>query len=755
MGTQPTQSLPSFAQAFSTPSLSRISSSSNALPPIQRRLSPHDSHGSPSAQDPPQPPDEPYVNNANNKKRLHAETSSPKSNDEGSDSDGRRSPRIVRIKVEADYDTFPSSSQLKTMSQTHETDSAVAPSPSYSKPPTSKRRRVTISGNLSPINTDVRTPSDNVNKSISPVVMGFTIKRDDPVALEQVRSMLTVKQQQKELIEQRRGSTASIVSTGAPPAVNVVNHLPPSDERPNPLKPIAPARTLARSPNFPPANTVDRRRSIAVISSAPPQGQGTSSSSARHPSPNTVIAPGPQLQPPPPHAPSGTHTFVYTTNPPASSHTHALPPPPISFARRRAGRQLGGAKSKPADIMISPRDPQSQPAIQSAPPVPRADQGAPGRFPPMALPRLPPPLTGTSQRQTVGRVPPTPTRLSISRSAQAPGHVAQPSGSILSRRSPLSASVPIATSLVPPTPSALHRPGYSGEKSAFLAPFETFYDALADSKQLKNWLGEQLQKSQNLTASLQRQQDQLDEMVNKAVEKKALAMREEIYGLHRRVEDLELALHVARGGHSVHSPGSTSAQGKGTLNGASSVPVAPESYTFPPVNPLAKVPEFTRRAPSPEPPERDGRSGTHSFPGSLAPSPIPFDVSKRVSVSAMRLDPRSPAAVSAEVSSSSRKLPSGSNLHSHNHSQGERSELQAPSFSIPFRYITAGERTSSRDSKAIPSSSNLHRRTSSQRVAAEAGGDERSEGSVAASHRESVRYGSPRNRGLSPLDEED
>ena len=64
----------------------------------------------------------------------------------------------------------------------------------------------------------VRTPTHTHNPlvhtgsstPISPVVMGFTIQRDDPTAIEQVRAMLSVKQKQKALIESRRGSVSSV-----------------------------------------------------------------------------------------------------------------------------------------------------------------------------------------------------------------------------------------------------------------------------------------------------------------------------------------------------------------------------------------------------------------------------------------------------------------------------------------------------------------------------------------------------------------
>ncbi len=40
--------------------------------------------------------------------------------------------------------------------------------------------------------------------------MGFTIQQDDPTAIEQVRSMLNLKQKQKALIESRRGSVVGL-----------------------------------------------------------------------------------------------------------------------------------------------------------------------------------------------------------------------------------------------------------------------------------------------------------------------------------------------------------------------------------------------------------------------------------------------------------------------------------------------------------------------------------------------------------------
>ena len=395
--------------------------------------------------------------------------------------------------------------------------------------PFSKKRRVTVSGpQPQPLRIDVRpNPEQPASTPISPVVMGFKVQRDNPNAMEQVRSMITVKQKQKALIEQRRGSVAGLMSPVAntpPTPVEERNNI--SSKIPPPSAPSSNNRTSRRSPNT--ASGVRRLNN---------------SQSQRVPSPQ----PSQQQTPP----------------------SHSLPPPPISFARRRAA-QLG-AKKKPADILISPREAhtqdQLQPSIQSAPPIPQAagqSQFYPTRFT-MALPRLPATVIGSGDnvRRITGHVPPTPTRLSMQHnssttSSAAPGPL----------RSPTAPSVPIASTLVPPTPTSLHRLGYSGEKSAFLAPFEVFYDALNDSKQLKTWLGEQLQKSHSLMQSLSQQQDRINDTVDNLVEKRIAGMKSEMTALRRRVEDLEDSLRT----------NNTTKLQNGQSCGA---PVAPESYSFP------------------------------------------------------------------------------------------------------------------------------------------------------------------------------
>ncbi|EEB92759.1 hypothetical protein MPER_08685 [Moniliophthora perniciosa FA553] len=215
-------------------------------------------------------------------------------------------------------------------------------------------------------------------------------------------------------------------------------------------------------------------------------------------------------------------------------------------------------------------------------------------------------------------------------------------------RSPPNASVAIASTLVPPTPSSLHHPGYTGEKSAFLAPFEMFYDALNDSKQLKAWLGDQLHRSNTLMERLTQQQEKLNDIVDAIVDKKFGSMKVEIQSLRHRVDELEDALRAASRRPSIEGYNPTG-KGKGKQpmrNGIPSGPIAPESYTFPPIpNPDRERyrPEMERERRVSSPgwnPDRDRERMNSQDPDRA--SPIPYE-SRRLSVSASRLDPPRPA----------------------------------------------------------------------------------------------------------------
>ncbi|KAH7921898.1 hypothetical protein BV22DRAFT_1114153 [Leucogyrophana mollusca] len=592
------QSLPSFAQAFSTSSLSSIPSHNNALPPIQQHSYERTRHThSPSSQSHSRQPSVEHTRSTRKRSREDPPATSVRG-DSASDS-GRQSPRVIRIKEEEDRDvqvTPPSPPQCEDMDQDSNPAPITQPSP--------KKRRVTVSGAPHPLNTNVRSPplGGPGSTPISPVVMNLATG-DDHAAREQVRSILTVKHQQKSLIEQRRGSAAGITPLAGQNAAgtnNTGNAGPAAVNSPPAVRlaasEVASAPRIGRrSPNTGPA--ISRSRTGNAIASSSQTG------TAR------------PLSPPPMVVPSQHALILGSSQPPAEASTSmsaaALPPASISFTRRRAA-QSGGRKKKPADIMISPRgahpsDPLA-PVIQSAPPVP---QGEAGRFP-MALPRLPFTLAGSQPtRRVAGNVPPTPTRFGIPRTT---GPAALPG--------------PSASTLVPPTPSSLHHPGY-------VAPFEIFYDALNDSKKMKTWLGEQLQKSSALMQSLKQQQEKMDELVEDLVEKKTRVMREEIAGLHQRMEALEEALQASRaeglgriqGGGSVGYP-----QGlKYTQNGLPPGPEPPSTYRFPATAPIPEQrrPEFVRRVSSP------GRTAERE----RAQSPPPSDSTRRMSVSSSRLDP--------------------------------------------------------------------------------------------------------------------
>lgn len=562
-------SLPSFAQAFNTHALSLSPSTNNALPPIQFA----------------------------GRKRSNRDDESP------------------RVKKEDDVQ--PDEQSL---------------APSSLMPSAAKKRRVTVSGGAPhPLHIDVRGPPPDQSAStpISPVVMGFTLQRDNPNAIEQVRSVISVKQKQQALIEQRRGSAAGIMSPitaksqppPPPPATPAAEPPKPPSNSAGPAGP--PTRTSRRSPNS--VNNNNRR------------GQRPSS-----PPPPPVTAPPPSAS---------------AQAPPTPISQHSLPPPPISFAKRRAA-VLGG-KKKPADLLISPREPHTrehlQPSIQSAPPGQAAF-----RFQ-MALPRLPSIIgqTDLNVRRVATNVPPTPTRLSMQHN-NVPSITAP-----VPNRSPPAPSVPIASTLlpgtvavpVPPTPTSLHRPGYAGDKAAFLAPFDMFYDALNDSKQLKSWLSEQLAKSHALMASLNQQQERMNETVEAVVERRVAGVRAEMGALRRRVEELEEVVRQGARRNSIDS------HPKHSMNGG---PAPPESYAFPPhhhhshheppsLPPLASSsrlrvdrPELSRRLSSPgwghntrdsyrEGSENEGGSPVPPPPGSGS-SGTGFDA-RRLSISATRHEP--------------------------------------------------------------------------------------------------------------------
>ncbi|KAG8214460.1 hypothetical protein J3R82DRAFT_9483 [Butyriboletus roseoflavus] len=587
------QSLPSFAQAFSNSSLSDIAPISNALPPIQSRHAhspPRTTTKKRSREDPPLPP------------------RTDRAPVDAHNADGtRQSPLAVRIKEEDRDDSQRPPQSPPQLSR----DTSATPGVQ----PLSKKRRVTVSGPPHGPSTIRASAEQGTPIPISPVVTTLPVP-DDAVPRDQPRPIL-VKQQQITLVDQRRGSISAVMSsTGACPMVSgsLLSRSPPGDQ----LTTSKLSRIGRISPST--VSVANRCAGNAVAS-----GSQVTTSATRPLTPPPIIVSSQQ--------PSALALAQNAAEPASKSQqftvAHSLPPPPISFARRRAA-QPGGRKKKPADIMISPRgagpsDPLA-PVIQSAPPV--AD---PGRFP-MVIPRLPLVLNSTqSTRRVAGNVPPTPTRFSL-QGTTAP-LISSTARAILSPPNP---SVPIANTLVPPTPHALQHPGYTGDKSAFLAPFEVFFDALNDSKQSKGWLSDQMQKSNVLMASLKQQQEKMDEIVEDLVEKRTRVMREEITMLRQRMESLEEALLAVRAEASAKGQDGAGygypQGGKFHQNGIPPCPEAPSSYRFP--APEQRRPDAIIKVTSP------GREQEHQ-PSS---SP-PVEVTRRLSISTATVRPEPPQAL--------------------------------------------------------------------------------------------------------------
>ncbi|KAL0056786.1 hypothetical protein AAF712_016602 [Marasmius tenuissimus] len=80
-----------------------------------------------------------------------------------------------------------------------------------------------------------------------------------------------------------------------------------------------------------------------------------------------------------------------------------------------------------------------------------------------------------------------------------------------------SLSIPMGN--ISPTPNALHNPRYKDEKPTLFSPFETFYDAFTDSKQLKTQLSDRSHWSDAPVSSHTQQHEKLSEMADPWIEK--------------------------------------------------------------------------------------------------------------------------------------------------------------------------------------------------------------------------------------------
>ena len=222
-----------------------------------------------------------------------------------------------------------------------------------------------------------------------------------------------------------------------------------------------------------------------------------------------------------------------------------------------------------------------QPSIQSAPAVPRPGQAV-GQFPAMSLPSLPPtmgqsarpqqpPSTAAITRRAIpGQVPPTPTtmRMQTGTTETASVRLSQPTNPSLAvpgngfhlqmPATPATAfhsSRPQGSSAAPANATAIPAIAFgrsAAEKQAFLAPFEQFYDALADARVLKGWFGEQLNRVGKVVRDVETEKVEVvklkEELLSADVVRKAVAdavveatggWKDELLRLRARVAELE------------------------------------------------------------------------------------------------------------------------------------------------------------------------------------------------------------------------
>jgi hypothetical protein len=341
-----------------------------------------------------------------------------------------------------------------------------------------------------------------------------------PESVDQVRNALNLKHQQKALIEQRKSASGSVDANQEPRPLKfrTMQSTDDGNQRPGPESPLS---ALAVSPS----QTHPKR------TSSPPWSVGAPSSSMSGHQSNSAYADA------------------------DSSNT--------SILARRRGNPSGQKAPTPTTLTVQTGVPISSldlPAIRSAPPLSRTlrnqqqqqrTSGPPYQLPPLSLARegqlIQPPISNT--RRPLGPPGPESPQSSIPTFRAAPSDMAnipgprniplhQPGFGGYTHRRSVSPGFTLGPSSSrhharPQGPSNSHvYPQYPNEpsRSSFLSLFDSFYEALHDSRRLKFWLDEQVRRYQNLEALV-------DERVNHAREES----RSEVEELRRRIEALESA----------------------------------------------------------------------------------------------------------------------------------------------------------------------------------------------------------------------
>ncbi|KDQ20818.1 hypothetical protein BOTBODRAFT_319473 [Botryobasidium botryosum FD-172 SS1] len=421
-----------------------------------------------------------------------------------------------------------------------------------------KRRRVTISGPGHFMRGDAMDPSSSFgNPPLSPAVMGFNIP---PEGVEQVRSALSLKHQQKALIEQRK---AGVVSSGGIPPFDpsssrgVRTTLPESSSRATASSahddlddPPPHSSGLDKWPQEAPKSSIlDRRRA------AQQRPGGASTLTVRTPGYSLVDQP---IRSAPPV--------------PQSMRMPTLPSVAGGEGRGRAiERQSYSSQQQSQPGSSSGAAPNTGRRREFPPPTPTGAQHQTSHTRTNTTPSVLAPLPSSSTRRAPLTGPRTGaqqhgiTGTPVSRSYPTGG----PNGSNVSLNSPthppapatagpssFSASVrshavphmgttsSISTPQVPTFPShAYQHPTSTSvehpDKASFMSMFSSFYDSLADAHRLKKWLDDQVRKSSNLYQSLEQSSETFEELVDSKVRQAKEESRREIEDLRKRLELLE------------------------------------------------------------------------------------------------------------------------------------------------------------------------------------------------------------------------
>ncbi|KAF8512844.1 hypothetical protein BU17DRAFT_95880 [Hysterangium stoloniferum] len=327
----------------------------------------------------------------------------------------------------------------------------------------------------------------------------------------------------QKLAESRRGSAAGLVPPQSQQPSSSQSSAPP---RPSPPVPRASNSNPNANPNtghastgsppqqqhhfslpFPPSSFSSRRRPLTSTSSAFPSSPVLPSSSSQAPNPNSNTNP--------------TQTVTVRPKPlTIAPHTRRIEPL-VHSAPVNGGFNFNGSSMR----------------IPEVPNVPIT----PGR---RGFERIVPIAKRGSRGLGLGVVPPTPAFHNTVHGHSASSSVAMPVPSTLS-------TPPQGLSQT----QTQNQTQGQDPKSSFLTMFESFYDALNDSKLLKKWLGEQLTRSGTLIEALESKallagsssmSGITSREMEELLERKMGPLKNEVEGLRRRVGELEEMLYKER-----------------------------------------------------------------------------------------------------------------------------------------------------------------------------------------------------------------